>query len=351
MQNMQNIQKIQDNQNQYINLNEYYLEDLIRPYKEKIEKLESELKEKQKEIDKLKLKLFQNNVVNKNKQQFVNNIGNQINNQMINGQLNNMNQMDMMNNMGIQMNKMNNNINLMNNQMNQNNMMNMPNISNNNNLINNPMFQMCNLMNANNNAFQMMQTGNNINKKEIKNLKVIFRMNNVAPVMIQCQSDDKMYETINKFRTKVGLNNIEKYKFIFDAKNIKLNATVEENGITNDSNIFVVKTSQIKIAKEKETKKNNQNINNNSSMLEEEWTLFFETNYGSKVAIKIGKFKLVKEAQSKFCLKLNISYSTLKYMKFIYHSKELCPDMKICQSGLENESTITVIETHNITGA
>ena len=63
MQNIQNMPNIQNNQNQYINLNESYLEDLIRPYKEKIEKLESELKEKQKEIDKLKLKLFQNNTV------------------------------------------------------------------------------------------------------------------------------------------------------------------------------------------------------------------------------------------------------------------------------------------------
>ena len=55
MQNMQNIQNMQINQNQYINLNESYLEELIRPYKEKIEKLENEVKEKQKEIDKLKL--------------------------------------------------------------------------------------------------------------------------------------------------------------------------------------------------------------------------------------------------------------------------------------------------------
>jgi len=359
-QNIDNMQNFQNNQNQYINLNESYLEDLLRPYKEKIDKLERELKEKQKEIDKLKLKIFKNNVTNKNKQQFMNNIGNQINNQVINSQFNNMSQinnnmnpMDMMNNMGIQMNKMNNNINLMNNLMNQNNMMNMPIISNNNNLINNPMFQMCNLMNANNNTFQIMQAGNNINKEEVKNLSVTFRMNKVAPVMIQCQSKDKMKETIDKYCAKALLKNKEEYNFIFNAKKVILSDTVGENGITNNSNIFIVKKSQDEIAKEKENKKNNHNINNNSSILEEGWTLFFVNPniYGSKISIKINEQKLVKEALDKFFQSLDISNSTQKRMKFIFNNKELFPDMLICQSGLSNNSEILVIEIQNIIGA
>ena len=57
-QNIQNMPNMQNNQNQFINLNASYLEDLIRPYKEKIEKLENEVKEKQKEIDQLKLICF-----------------------------------------------------------------------------------------------------------------------------------------------------------------------------------------------------------------------------------------------------------------------------------------------------
>ena len=269
MQNMQNIQKIQDNQNQYINLNEYYLEDLIRPYKEKIEKLESELKEKQKEIDKLKLKLFQNNTVNKNKQQFMNNIGNQFNNNQFNNMNqinNNMNQMNKMNNMGIQMNMMNDSFNLMNNQMNQNNMMTISNIPINNNIINNPMFQMCNLMNNNNNSFPMMQTGNNINKEELKNLTVTFRFKDIAPIKIQCQSNEKMEEVINKYFNKSLINNKDKYNFIYNAKKVILNSTIEENGIINESNIFVIEKSKDEIAKEKKIN-NNQNINNKSSFL------------------------------------------------------------------------------------
>ena len=52
-----------------------------RPYKEKIKKLQKELEEKQEQTYQLKLKLFQNNNTHKNKQQIINNMGNQMNNQ------------------------------------------------------------------------------------------------------------------------------------------------------------------------------------------------------------------------------------------------------------------------------
>ena len=85
MQNIQNIQNIQNMQNvmpnQYINLKESTLEELIRPYKEKIKQLEKELEEKRAEIDKLRIRLLQNNNINKNNQQFNNNMGSQVNNE------------------------------------------------------------------------------------------------------------------------------------------------------------------------------------------------------------------------------------------------------------------------------
>ena len=273
MQNIPNIQNMQNNKNQYINLNESYLEELIRPYKEKIEKLENEVKEKQKEIDQLKLKLFQNNSLNKNNQQFMNNMGNQINNQF--------NNMNMMNNMGNQMNMMNNPMNLMNNnQFNQNNMMNMPNFPLNNNLMNSPNFQMCNLMNFNNNIPSMAQNWNIPNKKEVKFLTVYFRMpeehgNQAQSIAIQCKSDDKMEDIINKFRNKANVNKND-YKFIFNANLVLMDSTAEEIGLANNSNIFVVKKGQNEISKNIEVNNNIQNIINNNSMPENQISLFFE---------------------------------------------------------------------------
>ena len=303
MQNMPNMQNMQNNQNQYINLNESYLEELIRPYKEKIEKLENEVKEKQKEIDQLKLKLFQNNSLNKNNQQFMNNMGNQINNQF--------NNMNMMNNMGNQMNMMNNPMNLMNNnQFNQNKMINMPNFSLNNNLMNSPNFQMCNLMNFNNNISSMTQNWNIPNKKEVKFLTVYFRMpvaqgNQYAPIAIQCRSDDKMEDIINKFCNKACANKND-YKFIFNANGVLMDSTAEEIGLTNNSNIFVLKKIQNEVSKNNtEVNNNNQNIINNNSMSEREIRLLFEnqSRIGSKVMIKIGINKTVREAEYKFCEK------------------------------------------------
>lgn len=298
----------------------------------------------------------QNNFMNNN--QFHNNVNNGIQNGFnnMNNNMNpmiNMNQMNKMNNMGIQMNMMNDSFNLMNNQMNQNNMMTMSNIPINNNIINNPMFQMCNLMN-NNNSFQMMQTGNNINKEEIKNLVIIFRISKgqQAPLMVQCQSNEKMEEAVDKFCNKSGMRNIDGYYFIYNAKRVDFNATLEENGIVDNSNIFIVEKSQEQISKEKELNIN-QNINNNSSVLEEEWLLIFhnQNRIGSDITIKIGKTKLVREAINKFCQSLDISKSTQKYFKFIFNNNELFKDMQICQSGLNNGSKILVIDYSGLVGA
>ena len=319
---------------------------MTRPYKEKIKKLEKEVEEKQKEIDQLKIKLFQKNALNKNNRQFMNNMGDQINNQLMNNQFNNMNQMNMRNNMGIQGNMMNNPMSLMNNQFNQNNMMNMPNFPLNNNPMDNPMFQMCNLMNPNN-INSTIQIGNNNNKKEVKFLSICFRMKDEgATIMIQCRSDEKMEDTINKFCCKAFVKK-EDYKFIFNAKNVIFDSTVEQNGLTDNSNILVVKKSQSEALPREKV-----NIINNDSVLGEEICLFFSiVPHGFKVALKIGINNTVREAEYKICQSFDIPISTLKYLKFIFIALELNPNMTIKQSGLKNGSEITVVDTQAIIGA
>ncbi len=48
---------------------------------------------------------------------------------------------------------------------------------------------------------------------------------------------------------------------------------------------------------------------------------------------------------------LNIPNSTLDDMIFIYDNKRLFPDLKISETGLEDSSTILVIEKCNLLGA
>ena len=240
--NMPNMPMINNN-NFYLNGNNV-AEELIKPYQEKIKKLEKEIEEKDLQITQLKYKLFQYKKGNNN---------NQFSNHCMNQKINPMNaQMQMFN----PMNQMNNN--LMNAQVNtqMNDQMQMFNPMNQmNNLMNaqvnaqmqmfNPMNQMNNLMNAQINAqMQMFNPMNQMNDQikqinENKNLSVIFRFSgessHLGAILIQCQSNDKMEKVVNKFLTKAGCWE-KNYTFIYNAKSLVMNLTVEENGIEDRAN-------------------------------------------------------------------------------------------------------------------
>ena len=81
-------------------------------------------------------------------------------------------------------------------------------------------------------------------------ISVIFRASGAtgqasAPIMVQCMSDEKVSEVIEKYRNKSGDRDPTK-KFIFNAKNLAPSLSVAEAGITNNANIFVVATKGIK---------------------------------------------------------------------------------------------------------
>ena len=78
------------------------------------------------------------------------------------------------------------------------------------------------------------------------------------------------------------------------------------------------------------------------------WNLIFENqNDRQSFNIRISEQKLVKEAISLYYLKSNKT----EKCKFIFNNKELFPEMKICQSGLNNMSKILVISIQNLKGA
>ena len=84
----------------------------------------------------------------------------------------------------------------------------------------------------------------NVNHGEIN---VIFRTsgsNNgckVETVMISCKLTEKTSDIINRYREK-SKNYKKNLKFIFNAKNLKLDLTAEENLLTNNCNVFVLET-------------------------------------------------------------------------------------------------------------
>ena len=78
------------------------------------------------------------------------------------------------------------------------------------------------------------------------------------------------------------------------------------------------------------------------------WNLIFENqNDRQSYTIKISEQKLVKEAIDKYRKRSK----NIDKCKFIYNSKELYSEMRICESGLINGSKILVISIQNLKGA
>ena len=78
------------------------------------------------------------------------------------------------------------------------------------------------------------------------------------------------------------------------------------------------------------------------------WNLIFENqNDKQTYNIRISENKTVNEAINLYKIKSGREGK----MKFIFNNKELCTDLKICQSGLNNLSRILVISLQNLKGA
>ena len=79
-----------------------------------------------------------------------------------------------------------------------------------------------------------------------------FPEDNHGPIKIPFYPGEKVSDIIERYRARTS--NRSKYlKFIFNAKNLNPNLTLDEAGITEDSNIFVVPIKSIKKEKEDET--------------------------------------------------------------------------------------------------
>ena len=191
--------------------NEIQIEELIRPYQEKIKKLEDEIREKDLEITRLKFKLMQKNNINKNK---VNNFMNPIND-----------------------------INQMNNQFNMNNMMN-------------------NQINLNSNLDEVKMKAMDNNKKEPKFLMIKVKMENGKEISIQCKSNDKIEQVLNIFCAKADCKkeNYDFYKRGMQIGKENSNSTFEDIEIQVEIvNIFAIKK------KLSDIKENNLNISNSNN--------------------------------------------------------------------------------------
>ena len=292
-----------------------------------------------------------------------NNMNNQMNMQMLNPNENQM--FNPMNQMGVpQMN----NFNFMNQMPNMNMNMNMMNQMNNpmpNQMILNPMFPQ---MNINNNSMLGMGNQNNTmnqlvpmgteREEENDNLIIIFRIEHEnCHIMVQCQSNDKMIDAIYKFRNK-SLLNINDYKFIFNEKEVQTDKTIKENGITNNSNISVVKASLI--GNSDNNNKNLININQNNSQPQhnssKKINIHFQIHSSGTLITVVADFNdTLEDVAKEFCSKNGAPVKALKNLIFLYNGAKLdINDKRVIGQIFDFRGgvfTIAVIDLANIIGA
>ena len=323
-------------QSQFMNFNEIKIEELVKPYQEKIKKLEDEIREKDLEINQLKFKLIQNNNTNKKEEQFM---------------YDNMNSIHMM----YQMNQMIN-------QFSQNNMMITPMNQFNNNMINNMIYSnMMNQMNLNNNNHGMenvnIRDNNNNNEKEPKFLTIRVKMEDGKEIQIQCKTDDKMEQVINIFCAKSGCKKKD-YDFIAKGKKAVEDSSVEENGILeNFDYIFAIK--KIKSDNNEDNIKNifnnsDNNINQRKNqILGKQIFLSFLSTDGLETIIRMGLNNTFKDAVNEYCHKIGLSEENEGNLIFILNATKIGVNDRITLGEIRNidQSTITVIQQNNVIGA
>ena len=118
-----------------------------------------------------------------------------------------------------------------------------------NNNINNMMNNLNNMNNLINNNINPMMGNINMNMNQYPNIPksfaVIFRHTgndtNKFPITVNVKENEKISDIIQKYRQKSSNYDIN-LKFIWNAKNLNHSLTVAEAGLTNNANIFVVKT-------------------------------------------------------------------------------------------------------------
>ena len=101
---------------------------------------------------------------------------------------------------------------------------------------------------SNNTGTQNSSSNQNAQNEQLltpnDNITVIFKKSNNITLEIQCTKNEKVSDLIERYRTK-AVDHDKTKKFIFNARVLKQNVTIEEAGLSEGSNIFVVTTDKI----------------------------------------------------------------------------------------------------------
>ena len=196
-----------------------------------------------------------------------------------------------------------------------------------NNNINNMMNNFNNMNNLINNNINPMMRNTNIKIDQYLNNPVSFNVyfresgnaiKNKNPIMVNVKEDEKISDIIQKYRVKSS-NYDDNLKFIFNAKDLITSLTVAEAGLTNNANIFVVRTPFTVYFRESGNVIKNKN------------PIMVNVNEEEKISDIIQKYR---EKSSNYDDNL----------KFIFNAKGLSNSLTAAEAGLTNNANIFVFK-------
>ena len=160
----------------------------------------------------------------------------------------------------------------------------------------------------------MVNMNNNNEYSDI--ITLIFKGMNDIKIMQKCFIDDEFGFVQKKILKKINNPSNIQLKFIFNAKNIVPKLTISELGMTNNSNIFMVKKS---------------NNNSNISVKSQESSLYkiriiFKTSQGIILSIPFDYNTSIGSALQKYLIRVNkedLIRSNQEKISFIYNASKL----------------------------
>ena len=182
-------------------------------------------------------------------------------------------------------------------------------------------------------------------------ISINMKFENSKKVSVQCKPQDNVEIPIKHF---INLTVIKKedYDFLImkKGKKIKINSTVEENGLIDKDYYILVKKKSNNENQESESSDDDDNEKNyNIEILGAPINIIFESNLGMKVSIGSGKNNTFKDLVIKYCQIIDQSLSFIKknYV-FLYNGQKLKINNKktLEQIGLKENSDVLVIYKH-----
>jgi hypothetical protein len=208
-------------------------------------------------------------------------------------------------------------------------------------------------MNMNMNLPNLINNSQNDDSKIIVYFRFAGQKQNLPPFIEQCSSEEVFEDVLKRISYKHQFI-YKKYKFIFNAKRINHNLTLGECGISNESNIFVVKPEKNDMKDEDEDEDIIGNISNNLDFQDKKLNIKFKTHQGAIFNLQLNQNRTIGMALELFIERMCLKKEEIDKICFLYNASKIdLHDSTSLKKLFKNNNNpeIIVHDVNNIIGA